>query len=92
MSFWSKMLGIEQPPPPAIEVGGEASQRDRTQAECHRDRFARAIVQCEDAVKRGEKPSSRLAELQQWHAYYDGLAQLEAGMPKATAEHEEGEA
>jgi hypothetical protein len=91
MSFWSKMLGIEAPPPPPpAPVGVEASSRDRTQAECHRDRFARAILQCEDAVKRGEKPSSRLAELKQWHAYYDGLATLEAGLP--TGAIEEGEA
>ena len=91
MSFWSKMLGIEAPPPPE-PIGGEPTARDRTQAERHRDRFARAIVQCDEAVKHGEKPSSRLAELKQWHAYYDGLAQLEAGMPTVSAEPEEGEA
>lgn len=91
MSFWSKILGIEEPPSP-VQIGGEASQRDRTQAECHRDRFARAIVQAEAAVQRGETTSQRLAELKQWHAYYDGLASLEAGMPSVAAEPEEGEA
>ena len=93
MSFWSKLMGIEQPPPlrlsPEIIGAGEASARDRTQAECHRDRFARAIAQCSEAVERGEKPPTRLAELTQWHEYYTGLAALEATLP--TLPVEEGE-
>ncbi len=86
MSFWSKLMGVAPPP---IEPVGEASARDRTQSEFHRDRFARAIVQCKEAVQRGEKQASRLAELQRFHDYYDGLAKLEAGL--APAPVEEGE-
>jgi hypothetical protein len=85
MSIWSKLLGLD--PPPAAEIPiGEASGRDRTQAEFHRDRFARAIVQCQEAVQRGEKTPERMAELQRYHAYYAGLAKLEAGLAPAPVE------
>lgn len=86
MSIWSKLLGLD-PPPVEIPIG-EASPRDRTQAEFHRDRFARAIEQTREAVRNGEKQASRLAELQRYHDYYDGLAKLEAGLPSAAAEEE----
>lgn len=87
MSFWNRLLGKD--PPPADMPMGEASARDKTQAECHRDRFARALVQAKAAVVRGEKSPERLVELQRWHDYYAGLAVLEAGLHPAP---EEGEA
>lgn len=77
MSFWKKMLGVDPPPEP---ISTEATARDRTQAECHRDRFARAIVQARVALARGETTAARLAELERWHGYYDGLAKLEAAV------------
>jgi hypothetical protein len=37
-------------------------------------------------VQRGEKTPERLAELQRFHDYYAGLAQLEAGLAPAPVE------
>lgn len=76
MSFWSKMLGMNETPVEPVFDVGEATARDRTQAEFHRDRFARAIAQC-------DKGEVRLAELKRWHEYYAGLAAAEAAMPTA---------
>ena len=84
MSIWSKLFGVQLPP--AADMPGEASARDKTQAEAHRDRFARALVQAKIAVARAEKDPSRIDELQRWHDYYAGLVQLEAGLNPASEE------
>lgn len=80
MGFWSKLLGAEPAVLPVLPEG-EATARERSQAEFHRDRFARAITQCRAAVALGEKPQGRLSELEQWHRYYAGLADAEAALP-----------
>lgn len=81
MSIWKKLFGAEPPPDIAMP---EATARERSQAEFHRDRFARAITQCRAAVARGEKPDARLAELQRWYDYYAGLASAEAALAAAS--------
>jgi hypothetical protein len=85
MGFWTKLLGAE-PPPAAAPISAEPTARERTHAEIHRDRFARAIEQAEKALKHGETTAERLAELKKWHGYYAGLAQLEATVAPASEE------
>jgi hypothetical protein len=88
MGFWTKLLGAE-PPPAAAATAGDPTVRERTNAEIHRDRFARAIKQAEKALKHGETTAERLSELKKWHGYYAGLAELEASVAPA-AEKEAG--
>jgi hypothetical protein len=85
MGFWTKLLGAE-PSPAAASIAAEPTARERTHAEIHRDRFARAIEQAEKALKHGETCPERIAELKRWHDYYAGLAQLEAVIAPAAEE------
>jgi hypothetical protein len=86
MGFWKNIFGAD--PPPTTFDPGEPTQRDRTQAECHRDRFARALLQAKAAAARGEKTPERVAELQREHDYWDGLARLEAARAAPAIEGE----
>ncbi len=93
MGFWKDYLGIAPPsPPPTIPIA-EATLRERTHSEKHRDRFARAFTQTEVALKNGETTAERLAELKRWYEYYSGLAAAEAAKPQGADDvaAEEGE-
>lgn len=83
MSLLKKLFGQE--PPPVAAPAAEPTEQQKSKAEFHRDRFARAIPECRAAVARGEKTPERLAELERWHRYYSALAEAEAAMPGSNA-------
>lgn len=68
MSFLKKLFGQE--PPPVAAPAAEPTEQQKSKAEFHRDRFARAIPECRAAggIDRGDAAPRVAGKQKLWRA------------------------